>query len=705
MNNNNSIAHKIASESGKFQWVSDYLKPMHDSGIAECLGHDSNHNAQSYICPANKPDTKAIIVGGTPHTLQELANCLGVDLHNYKSSKGNSPPTNKVEKPPKEYSIIPNTVPGNFDGKPGKYHQKALHTYYDESGNIAFFKVRYESNSDKTFRVWSKNSNKKYIMRRGRGPLLYNLTEIQKSPQGATIYIVGGEKCADAINGENGIIATTPDSGEGKWDDAFTQYFEGKDVVVIVDNDTTGIEAGEKYAKELVSHTLSVKVVNLYDPTIEADKKKDIYDWLHTDGGTIEKLQDIVSQAPKWVPTQPEKPPLPTIEDLKSHKIYKQLEEIYHSGANREYADKQATVLRYENSDISIESTAMILNHFYHIGGNLDITRFQTASELLNEDLPDLEYIVDDLLLEGGINVLLGKPKAGKSWVALSIAYACSLGSSLFGEFQCKKMGCIYFSLEDSKQSFQARMKKTIQNNGGAIPDFHIVTGNTEYEYGDKTITGLPPLDKGGYEIIDDYLTKRPTAKLVILDMWAKIKPSKGRNVDEYDFIYEHFGKLQAIAHKHSATILIVHHMRKVKGGDSLIDSALGSTAIAGAATTLWGVDKATDGGGEAYTALRITGKGIAEKALKLQFDNEHCSFTYDGEIDESDSLSGLPRDIYELLDEPDMAMTFSEICDALGSTDNNSKAKIKTTLQRLCKGNHITQTKKGNKSEYKKRD
>lgn len=75
-----SRSYQIALNSGLFRRDGNKLRPKNDSGVVEKLGHKKNHNPQSYILPANKPEKDAIICGDTRHTLQKLANALGVSL-------------------------------------------------------------------------------------------------------------------------------------------------------------------------------------------------------------------------------------------------------------------------------------------------------------------------------------------------------------------------------------------------------------------------------------------------------------------------------------------------------------------------------------------------------------------------------------------------------------------------------------------------
>jgi hypothetical protein len=55
-----------------------------------------------------------------------------------------------------------------------------------------------------------------------------------------------------------------------------------------------------------------------------------------------------------------------------------------------------------------------------------------TAAELLGLDLPPIRWSVAGLVPEG-VTLLAGKPKLGKSWMALGIAIAISTGGCGIG--------------------------------------------------------------------------------------------------------------------------------------------------------------------------------------------------------------------------------------------------------------------------------
>jgi hypothetical protein len=80
--------------------------------------------------------------------------------------------------------------------------------------------------------------------------------------------------------------------GAGKWRKEYNQYFRGREVYIIPDNDQAGREHGESAAKHLHGTASLVKVVEL--PNLPA--KGDVSDFLAA-GGTKEQLLNLALEA------------------------------------------------------------------------------------------------------------------------------------------------------------------------------------------------------------------------------------------------------------------------------------------------------------------------------------------------------------------------------------------------------------------------
>lgn len=104
--------------------------------------------------------------------------------------------------------------------------------------------------------------------------LPYNLPALVNKPD-ATIHIVEGEKCADALNAL-GLVATCNAGGAGNWQPELAQYFAGRDIVILPDNDEAGEAHCRKVADALSDCARAVSVCRL--PGLP--DKNDVADWL-----------------------------------------------------------------------------------------------------------------------------------------------------------------------------------------------------------------------------------------------------------------------------------------------------------------------------------------------------------------------------------------------------------------------------------------
>lgn len=122
--------------------------------------------------------------------------------------------------------------------------------------------------------------------RNGTADTLYNLPELL-TYKDEPVYIVEGEKDANRLT-RAGKLAITNPAGAGKWKDDYSMYLEGREVIILPDNDVVGQRHASQVARSVLPYARSVRVVQL--PGLE--NKQDIYDWLES-GNTIKDLEDI----------------------------------------------------------------------------------------------------------------------------------------------------------------------------------------------------------------------------------------------------------------------------------------------------------------------------------------------------------------------------------------------------------------------------
>jgi hypothetical protein len=290
-----------------------------------------------------------------------------------------------------------------------------------------------------------------------------------------------------------------------------------------------------------------------------------------------------------------------------------------------------------------------------------------TATDLMAQELPPIRWAVPGIMSEG-LALLAGKPKLGKSWLALGIAGAKASGGVALGTIPVERGQVLYLALEDNRRRLQKRLGK-ILGDSPAPPGLHIATE-------------WPRTDEGGAELIGDWLALHSENPLVVVDILKRIRPQSPHNRSVYDADYEAMESLQKVAGEHGAAILVVHHTRKLAASDP-VDEVSGSTGLSGGADSIL-VLKRDRGKADAY--LHVTGREIEEEAeLALRWDANLASWSLVGDAEEY-RLSEERRDVLTALRSASGAMSPKEIAEAL----DKSHGSVKVLLGEMVKAGQV---------------
>ena len=153
------------------------------------------------------------------------------------------------------------------------------------------------------------------------------------------------------------------------------------------------------------------------------------------------------------------------------------------------------------------------------------------GAELERTRLPELEWVVPDVL-PAGLALLAGAPKAGKSWLALQLAYSVAIGCNVLDDSECEMGRALYLALEDNQRRLQVRQTK--------IAGAHVErTGPTTFKIDrkhpvprllDYSLT-YPTPDEGGLDHLREYLQQHWDVRLVIIDILERFTPREGKDV------------------------------------------------------------------------------------------------------------------------------------------------------------------------------
>ena len=191
-----------------------------------------------------------------------------------------------------------------------------IYSFRDEDGNILYEQVKCcDKDGSKRFffRQPAEGGDWKYDIKDVRR-VIYNLPEVLKSD---VVFVVEGPKDAETVNGLGFVGTTSPYGAGAKWKSEFNDWFKGKEVIVIPDNDQVGKKHALDVCRNLKPVTNQIRLLELPD----VEEKEDVTDWLEK-GHTRDELLQLIESTPEWIPpvkkenepeeSEPEGPPIDT---------------------------------------------------------------------------------------------------------------------------------------------------------------------------------------------------------------------------------------------------------------------------------------------------------------------------------------------------------------------------------------------------------
>jgi hypothetical protein len=282
-----------------------------------------------------------------------------------------------------------------------------------------------------------------------------------------------------------------------------------------------------------------------------------------------------------------------------------------------------------------------------------------TAEDLMAAEFSAPRWAVPGVIAEG-VTVLAGPPKVGKSWLFLGLAVAVAAGGRALGSIPVRAGPVLYMALEDTPRRLQSRLRTVLAD--APAPDRLTL------------LLSCPPLPEGG-EWIDRWLTINPDARLVIIDVYARLRGPTPPGVSAYDADYSSLGRIKAIADAHGVAIVLIHHVRKAQSEDYLNDLN-GTNGLSGAADTVAVLRRPR---GEGAGTLYVTGRDVDETELSLSFDAEHGLWSLLAGSAIEHTLSGTRLQVWRYVQAHDGAGP-AEIAEAIGA----SEASVRQTVRRM---------------------
>ena len=394
--------------------------------------------------------------------------------------------------------------------------------YTDEDGVTLFVKQRFKTNDHKgktykTLRVMPDNSRQSKLGDCRIVP--YKLPDLlQATAAGRVVYIVEGEKAADAL-GSLGVVATTSHAGSGNWSPELNQYFAGANVVIVPDNDQAGWNYAHRVVEALLPDAKSIRVLDLG----LTEPKADAFEWVTKYGGDRQTLAQLAKACP-------------VVTSLTDIQTPQRLQET----AETPQPDEQQPA----KSRFLVESWDSI------------------------KDEP-VEWLIEDIIPKKAFVALYAPPASYKSFIALDMAEAIATGREWMGK-EVKQAGVVLYIAGEGHGGLGARIKACkIKNQSPDGSPLYVIRAQINLRSSQEDFDNLLSAINDLLEEIDEPL------QMIVLDTLMRMSGggfNENSSEDMGGFITQ-AGKLQAL---YDCALLVIHHSGKdvskgLRGHSSLL--------------------------------------------------------------------------------------------------------------------------------------
>lgn len=300
-----------------------------------------------------------------------------------------------------------------------------------------------------------------------------------------------------------------------------------------------------------------------------------------------------------------------------------------------------------------------------------------TADEILGMTFEPIKWAIPDIVPEGLV-FLGGRPKVGKSWMALQMAISIAAGGRFFNK-PVEKGEVLYFALEDNKRRIQSRLQKQMAPSGLPITFSH--------ELAPLHWNGLPELYA---EITADRY------RMILIDTLARATSGLDHSKDA-GVLSKICDDLQALAINHNLPLVFIDHTRKPNGmSPNPIDDLIGTTGKSRDADAVLIIYKQQ---GRSGAILKGEGREMSEIDLSLTWDAQTCGWQCLGDADEI-AMTDNRSQIMTALEDLGGKAKLSTIMKTIGR-DNKEKGNIYRILGDLIQMGKVSKETIGGEVFY----
>jgi hypothetical protein len=293
------------------------------------------------------------------------------------------------------------------------------------------------------------------------------------------------------------------------------------------------------------------------------------------------------------------------------------------------------------------------------------------------EEVSEVDYIWNEVIFAGSSNILVAKPKVGKSTLALNLALTIANAredTEFLSRKVCSRHRVIYMSLDENARVIKQRLGS--RKAGG---NFYIT----------ESCPGIGALLK---------LLEGNPGSFLVIDTLQKLFGSKIKDLNDYAQVVNALAPLQSKARETNCTILLIHHGKKLEV-EEVGDNTLGSTALFGGCDTL--LELKVKDKKRVISSVQRIGSGLEEVVVKL---GENGEIRSGGSLQEAEIQTTQEQIIQTLAGEQELSA--EEIANKI--SEQFGESRVKASVWKALKGleakgliRHTGEGKRNNPKRY----
>jgi biotin operon repressor len=302
---------------------------------------------------------------------------------------------------------------------------------------------------------------------------------------------------------------------------------------------------------------------------------------------------------------------------------------------------------------------------------------WKSGKDLMRRQFTQVREVVPGIL-PVGVTILASPPKLGKSRFMLNIALAVATGGKALGAIDVEPGDVLYLCLEDSEQLLQERLLDMLQ--GEEMPE--------NFDYASE----WRRFDEGGIEDIARWLESHPKAKLVVVDIFQRVKPIGKGNRNAYELDYAASSQILDIGNKHlGVSITVVHHVNRSKHVSDPMDLINGSNGILGGADGGMVMRAVPGQKGQATLEIAHRRLKVPPPTLALKTDPRTGAWILQGDAHQA-LVSEERQRVMDLIRQSGQPLSCRVIASELGKTVD----AVRKCVQRMVRSGHLVVAAKG---------